>query len=166
MPSRQAIPWGPSPSRAPRRVRAAEVCDAFEKGLAEFRLSQKPEKSGIHFLTGFAGQKILLSRKCARRARTAGAAPILEGAKNQAENLTPPYTTFSNEAAAPVPLPKFYFMGTPSRFDLRGRTQFALAPRFCFAKRLCGAPAPRTTPWFTAFQALSAPERCRADPRG
>lgn len=59
-----------------RRLRAAEVCDAFEKGLAEFRLSQKPEKSGIHFLTGFAGQKILLSRKCARQGARGGCFPL------------------------------------------------------------------------------------------
>ena len=49
-----------------RRLQAAEACDAFEGSLAEFRLSQKPEKSEIYFLTGSAGQKILLSRKCAR----------------------------------------------------------------------------------------------------
>ncbi|WP_454941312.1 hypothetical protein [Evtepia sp.] len=59
-----------------RRLRAAEVCDAFEKGLAEFRLLQKPEKSGIHFLTGSAGQKILLSRKCARQGARGGCFPL------------------------------------------------------------------------------------------
>ena len=42
------------------------------ESLAEFRLSQKPEKSGIYFLTGSAGQKILLSRKCARQGARVG----------------------------------------------------------------------------------------------
>ena len=55
-----------------RRLQAAEPCDAFEGSLAEFRLSQKPEKSGIYFLTGSAGQKILLSRKCARQGARGG----------------------------------------------------------------------------------------------
>ena len=85
--------------------------------------------SNLFFARTCAGQKTLLSPRVPGPARRgSGCKPlILEGAASQAENLTPPYTTFSNEAAAPVPLPKFYLI---------------------------------------VFPTLSAPERCRADPRG
>lgn len=70
------------------RLQAAEPCDAFEGSLAEFRLSQKPEKSEIYFLTGSAGQKILLSPSVPACWRGSGCIPQKLGAQRSGSQLS------------------------------------------------------------------------------